>query len=142
MLLRALSKCLLNADRLETSTASLGSLFQCLTTLLVKKCFLMSSLNLSWCSFEPFPCVLSLDPRGKSSAPRSPLPLLRKLQRAMRSPLSLLFSRLDKPKDLSCSSWELSHFLVGFEKGPGFCILVFPRLLPPPCGSVAGRITG
>ena len=55
MLLQTLSKCLLNTDRLGESTASLGSLFQCLTTLLVKKCFLTSSLNLPWRSFEPFP---------------------------------------------------------------------------------------
>ena len=68
MLLRALSKYLLNTDGLGASTTSLGSLLQCLTTRLVKKCFLMSSLNLSWCSFESFPCVLSLDTREKWSA--------------------------------------------------------------------------
>jgi len=35
------------------------------------------------------------------------LPLLRKLQGAMRSPLGLLFSKLDKPKVLSCSSEDI-----------------------------------
>ncbi|KAK4823085.1 hypothetical protein QYF61_025707 [Mycteria americana] len=75
----ALSKCLLNTDGLGASTTSLGSLLQCLTTLLVKKCFLTSSLNLPWHSFEPFPHVLSLDTREKRSAPPSPLLLLQKL---------------------------------------------------------------
>ena len=78
-----------------------------LTTLSVKKCFLMSSLNLPWCSFEPLPRIRSLEHREKSSAPPSPRPLLRKLQRAMRSPLNLLFSKLDKPGVLSCSSHDM-----------------------------------
>jgi len=69
-MLRALSKCLSNTDSLGASTTSLGSLFQCLTTLSVKKCLLMSSLNLPCNSFEPFPHVLSLDTREKRSAPQ------------------------------------------------------------------------
>ncbi|XP_052650883.1 uncharacterized protein LOC128145174 [Harpia harpyja] len=94
---------------LGASTTSPGNLFQCLTTLSVKKCFLMSSLNLPWRSFEPFPRILSLDPREKSSAPPSPRPLLRKLQRATRSSpsLSLLLSKLDKPKVPSHSSEDM-----------------------------------
>ncbi|XP_040434752.1 AN1-type zinc finger protein 5-like isoform X1 [Falco naumanni] len=43
------------------STASLGSLFQCLTRLLVKKFFLISSLNLPWQNLRLLPLVLSLD---------------------------------------------------------------------------------
>lgn len=46
-------------QRLGASTHSLGSLFQCLPTLLVKQYFLMS--NLPWHSFEPFPHITSLD---------------------------------------------------------------------------------
>ena len=57
-----------------------------------------------WHSFEPFPVVQSLDTR-QNSAPPSPCPLLRKLQRAMRSPLSLLFLKLDKL--ISCSSQDM-----------------------------------
>lgn len=75
--------------KLKALTTSLEILFQNLTNLLVKKCFPMSSLNLLWCSFEPFPCVPSLDSREKRSAP--PHNLLRKLQSAMRSP-SAFFS--------------------------------------------------
>ena len=55
MLLRALSKCLLSTDRHEAPATSLGSLFQYLTTLTVKKFFLLSSLSLPWCSFVLFP---------------------------------------------------------------------------------------
>lgn len=34
----------------------------------------MLNQNLTWCSFEPFPHILSLDPRKKTSAPPSPPP--------------------------------------------------------------------
>ncbi|KAK4828289.1 hypothetical protein QYF61_024954 [Mycteria americana] len=50
----------LNTSRDGDSTTSLGSLFQCLTTLLVKKFFLISNLNFPWCNLRPFPLVLSL----------------------------------------------------------------------------------
>ena len=45
-LLTAPSSLALNASREGTSTTSLGNLFQGLTTLTVKNCFLTSSLNL------------------------------------------------------------------------------------------------
>jgi len=41
------------------STTSLGSLFQCFTTLSVKKFFLISNLNLPWHNLRPFPLILS-----------------------------------------------------------------------------------
>ena len=43
----------LNTSRDGESTASLGSLFQCLTTLSVKTFFLISSLNLPWRNLRP-----------------------------------------------------------------------------------------
>ena len=43
----------LNTSRDADSTTSLDSLFQCLTTLSVKKSFQISSLNLPWCSLRP-----------------------------------------------------------------------------------------
>lgn len=55
---RTLSKCLLNTDGPGALTTSLGKLFQCLSTLLVKKCFLMSTQNVQGHSFEPVPQVL------------------------------------------------------------------------------------
>jgi len=69
-MLRALSKCILNTGRHATTTTSLGTLFQCLISLLVKKRFLMSSLNLLGCSFEAFLRILSLDTREKRSPPQ------------------------------------------------------------------------
>ena len=39
-------------------TTSLGSLFQCLTTLSVEKFFLISNLNLPWHNLRPLPLVL------------------------------------------------------------------------------------
>ena len=46
MSLSTTSKWFLNTSMDGDSTTSLGSLFQCLTTLSVKKCFLISNLNL------------------------------------------------------------------------------------------------
>jgi len=57
MSLSTASKQFLNASRDGYSTTSLGSLFQCLTTLSVKKCFLISNLNLPWHNLRPFPLI-------------------------------------------------------------------------------------
>jgi len=54
-----LSKSLLSTERHGASAASLGSLFQCLSTLTENKLFLMSCLILPWYSFVPFPHALS-----------------------------------------------------------------------------------
>ena len=66
-----MSKCSLNTSRIGDSTTSLGSPFQCLTTLSEKKYFLTSSLNLPWCSLKPFPLVLSLVTQEKRPIPSS-----------------------------------------------------------------------
>ena len=42
------------------STASLGNLFQCVTTLCVKNFLLISNLNLPCLSLKPFPLALPL----------------------------------------------------------------------------------
>jgi len=57
--LRAPSNLALNTAREGAATASLDSLGQCLTTLMVKNFFLTSDLNLPSFSLEPFPLVLS-----------------------------------------------------------------------------------
>ena len=59
MSLSTTSKWFLNTFRDGDSTTSVGSPFQCLTTLAVKKCFLISNLNLPWHNLRPFPLVLS-----------------------------------------------------------------------------------
>lgn len=51
---------LLSSCRDGDSTTPLGSLFQSLTTLSVKKFFLTSNLNLPWHSLKPFPLTLLL----------------------------------------------------------------------------------
>ncbi|KAK4812466.1 LOW QUALITY PROTEIN: hypothetical protein QYF61_026459 [Mycteria americana] len=58
-LLRARSNLTLNVARDGASTASLGNLGQCLTTLIVKNFFLKSSLNLPSLSLKPLLLVLS-----------------------------------------------------------------------------------
>ena len=56
----ATSSLALNASRDGASTASLGNMFQCLTTLWVKNFLLISKLNLPCLGLKPFPLVLSL----------------------------------------------------------------------------------
>jgi len=58
MSLNTMSKHSLNTSRIGDSTTSLGSPFQCLTTLSEKYYFLTSSLNLPWHSLKPFLLVL------------------------------------------------------------------------------------
>ncbi|KAK4826124.1 LOW QUALITY PROTEIN: hypothetical protein QYF61_005276 [Mycteria americana] len=71
MSLSTSSKRPLNTSRDGDSTTSLGSLFQCLITLSVKKNFLISSLNLPWRNLRPFPLVLSLVTWEKRPTPTS-----------------------------------------------------------------------
>ena len=59
MSLSTTSKRFLSTSRDGDSTTSLRSLLQCLTTLSVKKGFLIANLNLLWHNFRPFPLVLS-----------------------------------------------------------------------------------
>jgi len=55
----------LNTAREGAATASLGSLFQCFTTLTVKNFFLISNLNLPSFSLQPFPLVCHYAPFWK-----------------------------------------------------------------------------
>jgi len=71
----------MNADRRGSSSTSLGSLFQWLTTLMVK--------------FYVVP-ILPSAPRGRAW-PEPSAPLLREVQRAVRSPPGLPISRLNVP---------------------------------------------
>ena len=57
---RATSSLALNASRDGASTASLGNLFQCVTTLCLKNFLLISNLNLPCLSLRPLLLVLSL----------------------------------------------------------------------------------
>ena len=59
MALSARSPWFLNTSREGDCATSLGSPFQCLTTLSEKKCFLISNLNLPWHSLRPFPLITS-----------------------------------------------------------------------------------
>lgn len=104
MLLKALYKCLLNSDGQGASKIFLGSLFQYLTSLRVKKIFLMSSPTLSWYAFDPFPHVLLLVSRNE---PRH-LPLCFLSSRSCRG---LLFSRGCPPSLLSIYALQL-HYLL------------------------------
>lgn len=102
--LRVLSKHFLDFSRLG-ATASLGILFQCPNSLLVKDHLLISSLYCPCHRYKPFPWVLSMVTRKKRLVLTLLLPLERKLETVMMSPLSLLFYRMDKPSHFRHSSY-------------------------------------
>ena len=79
-----------------------GQLCRCLTALWQKELFLTTNLNLPWHNVRPSPLVLRLFP-GSRGRPHLTQPPFRSLQRARRSPLSLLFSRPNSPASLSRS---------------------------------------
>lgn len=75
-LLRAQSKSLLNINRQEALTTSLGSIFQCSSAFTIKKFFLMFDLTLlvKFCDIPMHPAINS---QKQSPAPHSVLLLLR-----------------------------------------------------------------
>ena len=90
-------------DTSRTVTPPLpGQLCHCLTALWQKELFLTANLNLPWHNVRPSPLVLRLFP-GSRGRPHLTQPPFRSLQRARRSPLSLLFSRPNSPASLSRS---------------------------------------
>jgi len=88
------------------STAPLGNLFQCLTTLVVKNFFLISNLNLPSFNLKPLtPCPITTSP-SKKSLSSFLVGFFRYWKAAVRSHRSLLFSRLNSPNSLRLSSQE------------------------------------
>lgn len=92
-----------------------GSWTQWLTTLLVNNFLLILNLSLPWCTSMSLPQV-TVTKREKISACPS-APSLRKLYATMRSPLRLLFSVLNKPRDFSCFSYVLPSRSFGIFIG-------------------------
>jgi len=86
----------LNASRVRPCTASLGSLFQCLTTLSLENFPLTSYLNLFSFSLKPFPLVLSLSDHVKSWSLFFLKAPFKYWKATVRSPLCFLFSRLEQ----------------------------------------------
>jgi len=103
---RATSSLALNASREGAPTTSLGNLFQCVTTLWVKNFLLGSNLNLPCLSLKPFPLVPSLSTLVNSYSPSCLYATFKYWKATMRCPLSLLFSKLNKPSSLNLSSYE------------------------------------
>lgn len=121
----ATSLCLLNTSRHDDSTASLGSLFQCMTTFSVKTFTLI--LNVRTAPLEQFKAISSCPITcywEKRPTPSCLQPPFREFERGIRSLLSLLFSRLNNPIPLSLSLHELFSrpFSLNEEK------ICFPEL--------------
>ena len=120
MLRKALSKLHLNTDRHEASTTSLGSLLQCLITLMVENGFLISVLNL-------FPCAALCSPHpfchgfpGRSDLSTSP-------QGVAESNKVLSQSPFFQTRQVQCPQ----PFLTGHAFWPFYQLgcLVFPKLI-------------
>lgn len=117
MLLKAL---LLNVCSQGTSTISLGSLFQCWTSLTIQKGFLTPSLTLPGRALCHFDSAIS----SQEQSPAPPrLPFLRELHRALRLPLGLLQIRQHESSQAMPSSpfigfvdplWKNSSILTSF----------------------------
>lgn len=99
---------LLNTCRNGNLTISLGSLFQSLTALSVKKFFIISNLNLTWWNVRQFALILSLVIWERRPTHTVLWPPFRQLQRVIRSLLSLIFSRLNNPSCLL--AWTCAGF--------------------------------
>ncbi|KAK4823315.1 hypothetical protein QYF61_000917 [Mycteria americana] len=102
------------------STTSLGSLFQCLTTVSVKEFFLISNLNLPWRNLRPFPLVLSLVTWEKRPTPTSLQPPFRLNSPSSFPQLLLIRLVLQTPHQLHCPSLDtLQHLNVSLVlRGP------------------------
>jgi len=81
----------------------LGQPVQCVTTLWGKNFLLISNLNLLCPSLKPFSFVLSLSTLISSRSPSCLYAPFKYWKAAMRSPQSLLFSKLNKPSSLNLS---------------------------------------
>jgi len=81
----------------------LGQPVQCVTTLCVKNCLLISNLNLPCLSLRPFPLVLSLSTLVNSQSPSCLYVPFKYWKATKRSPHSLLFSKLNEPSSLNIS---------------------------------------
>ena len=114
---RATSNLALNAYRDGAFTISLGNLFQCFTTLCVKNIFLISNLKLPWLSLKPFLLVLSLSTLVNSHSPSCLYTPFKYWKAAMRSPQSLLFSKLKLNSCLLIS--VCVHFLKCWDQNHG-----------------------
>jgi len=108
---------LLNTSRDGASTTSLGSLFQCFTTLSVKKFFLISNLNLPWCNLRPFPLLTTTSfqvaVEGDKVSPQTAF--LQTEQRQFPQPVltGLVLQTLHQPCSPSLDTLQhLSVFLV------------------------------
>lgn len=107
------------------SDTPLGSMFQCLTTLLMK------SLNLPWHDLRPFPLVLSLLPHKNNTDPHVSAASFHVVVESHKVLLSLLSSRLNilSSISLSCSDWCSRPFT-------SFVPLLSPPLRMPCCISL------
>jgi len=100
------SRWVLNTSIEGDSTTSLTSLFQCFITITIKKFFHMFLWNFLYSSFRPLLLVLLLHTTKKRlTSPICLPPLFRYLWIFIKSALSLLFPRLNRPMLLSLFSY-------------------------------------
>ena len=101
---RATSSLALDAPSLDAFTTYLGNLFQCITTLWVKNFLLISNLSQPCLSLRLFLLILPLSTLTNSRSPSCLYASFKYWKATMRSPWSLLFSKLNKPSYLNLPS--------------------------------------
>ena len=109
---RATSNLVLNTSRDGESAASLGNLFQCLTTCIVKNSFLLSNLNMLSFSWKPL-LLSSLTFLDKKS-----------LQLSCRPHLGTEIPQRALPGGLSPLQAEQAQLPLPFCEGEGFILLI------------------
>lgn len=124
-----------------TSSSRKSPMFDHLFLMLL---YVQSELPLAQALKKIFLCILSLDFREKRLVCLSSLPLLRKLYKTVRSTLSLLFFKIDKPRLLSHSSQDIFScpFTSFVSLSPG-CkdVLNFLKLRPRTACSTPNEVT-
>lgn len=95
-----------NTSRDDASTTALGSIFQFVTTLIVKDFFLTSYLNLPSFTLKPFPLLLSLHALVITPYPALLQPPLGTGRFLLRFLQSLPFSKLNNPNSPSVFTGE------------------------------------
>ncbi|KAK4813337.1 hypothetical protein QYF61_026500 [Mycteria americana] len=133
---------------LQGCDSTLGSLYQCLATLSVKKFFLISNLNLPWRNLRPFSLVLSRHPPhynllsgSNKVSPQPPFLQAKQPQFPQPLPISLVLQTLHQ---LRCPSLDtLQHLNVslgvrgpklntGFKVQPHHCQVQWDNHFPSP----------
>jgi len=111
---RATSSLALNVSRDGASTASLGNLFQYVTTLWVKNFLLISNPNIPCLILKPFPLVLSLSTLINSCFPSCLYTFIHAFSKCQWAEVLI-------PTSLLCSAFRCNSISIGYGQSAAQC---------------------